>query len=458
MSIHHFSLQTTFAVDLPTLFAWHERPGALERLVPPWDPLRVMAKDGHIQTGARVDLRLQAGPLPIPWRARHTAYQRNAFFRDEQERGPFRSFVHTHSFTEAARGQATLTDTIAFEPPLGRLGDLFSGFLQRQLAQTFRYRHHLLAEDLLAHQNAPGGPRTFLISGASGVVGDALIPFLTTGGHRVIKLVRRPAAGPHELFWDPRQGELDLGGVKHIDVVIHLAGENIGTSRWSAAKKKRILDSRIMGTRLLAEKIAARGQKPQAFLSASAIGFYGHRRDEMLTEESGVGPDFISQVCAAWEAAAQPAATAGIRLALLRIGVALTPKGGALQTMLGPARFGIIGSLGSGDQYVSWLSINDLVWAIHHIALASDLHGPVNICAPSPLTNRDFVTILAAKRGRIPLPAIPAGLLRLRFGAMADEVPLASTRVRPEKLLASGFRFRYPSLDAALDYLLGTIA
>ena len=457
MSLHHFSQQSTFAVDRPTLFAWHERPGALERLIPPWDPLRVIRKDGHIQVGARVDLLMKAGPFPVPWRARHTGYEQNTYFQDVQERGPFRKFIHTHSFRAESAGHSSLNDSIDFELPLGRMGDLFAGFIDKQLNQTFKYRHHLVAEDLLAHQGKTTPPLIFLISGASGVVGRSLIPFLTTGGHRVIKLVRRQPVAEDELFWNPSHGELDLSAHKHIDVVIHLAGENIGDSRWSADKKKRIIDSRILGTRLLAEKIVGRSQRPQAFLSASAIGFYGHRQDEFLTEESSGGDDFISKVCAAWEDAASPAKDAGVRLALLRIGVALTPKGGALQTMLGPAKFGIIGALGSGSQYMSWLSINDLIWAIHHIVFTEELKGPINICAPEPLSNRDFVKILAAQIGRPTLPAIPAALLRLRFGDMANEIPLASTRVMPEKLLASGFRFRYPSLDNALNYLLGTI-
>lgn len=457
MTVHHFSKQSTFAVDRQRLFAWHERPGALERLIPPWDPLRVIRKDGHIKEGAQVNLLMKAGPLPVPWQARHTGYERPAYFRDEQQRGPFRQFIHTHRFEEHSPQSSSLIDTIDYELPLGRIGDLFAGFIDKQLQATFAYRHHILVEDLLAHQGHSAQPRTFLISGASGVVGRSLIPFLTTGGHRVLRLVRRQAIGDDELFWDPLHGKLNLDGLDHVDVVIHLAGENIGSGRWSPAKKKRIIDSRILATRLLAEKIAARSQKPQAFLSASAIGYYGHRHDEVLTEESCAGTDFISQVCADWEEAAQPAAKAGIRLALLRIGVALTPKGGALQTMLGPAKFGVIGPLGPGSQYMSWLSISDLIWAIHHIAFTDSLHGPINICAPQPLSNRDFVTTLAAKLGRPTLPAIPAALLRLRFGAMADEIPLASTRVMPEKLLASGFRFRYPSLGNALDYLLGTI-
>ncbi len=457
MSLHHFRRQSPFDVDLQTLFAWHERPGALERLIPPWDPLRVLHNDGHLQAGARVDLLLKVGPVPVPWRARHTGYKRNSFFRDEQERGPFRQFIHTHGFREESAGRATLIDTIDYELPLGPVGDLFAGRLARQLHQTFNYRHHLLAEDLRAHQGSTTPPLTFLISGATGVVGRSLIPFLTTGGHRVITLVRQRPIGPDELFWNPLLGELDLSSLQQIDVVIHLAGENIATGRWHDAKKRRILESRVLGTRLLAEKTAARRQKPQAFLSASAIGFYGHRQDEILSEKSPGGMNFISRVCAEWEGATQTVRRAGVRVALLRIGVALTPKGGALQTMLGPARLGIIGPLGTGSQYMSWIAINDLVWAIHHIVFNAALEGPINICAPTPLTNREFVNILAAKMGRRTLPAIPAGLVRLCFGAMADEIPLASTRVRPEKLLASGFGFRYRSLDQALDYLLSAL-
>lgn len=207
----------------------------------------------------------------------------------------------------------------------------------------------------------------------------------------------------------------------------------------------------------MARRIAARRQKPQAFLSASAIGFYGDRQDQIVTEEDGMGNGFLAHLCAEWEAAARPVEQVGIRLVQMRIGIALTPKGGALKTLLGPARFGLIGPLGNGDQYMSWLSINDLIWAIHHIIVTDTLHGPVNICGPEPLTNGDFCKILAAKIGRVSLPAIPAWLLRLRFGEMANEVPLASSLVQPRKLLASGFRFRYPCLDTALDYLLGTM-
>ncbi|MEN8256783.1 MAG: TIGR01777 family oxidoreductase [Thermodesulfobacteriota bacterium] len=457
MSLHHFSKQSTFPAGLKTLFAWHERPGALERLIPPWDPLRVIRKDGHIKEGAQVDLLMKAGPLPVPWRARHTGFEQDDFFRDEQERGPFRHFSHTHSFQGQSTNNSTLIDSIDFELPLGKLGDLFAGFIQKQLSQTFKYRHHILAEDIAAHQGNTAEALTFLISGASGVVGRNLTPFLTTGGHRVLKLVRRHPVDQDEIFWDPDHGVLNISDSQQIDVVVHLAGENIDSGRWSAEKKRRIIDSRIRGTRLLAEKMAQRLQKPRAFLSASAIGFYGNRHHDLLTEKSPMGTDFISEVCADWEAAALPAQEAGIRLALLRIGVALTPKGGALQAMLGPAKFGIIGALGSGRQYMSWLSINDLIWAIHHIAMQEELGGPINICAPEPLPNRNFIKILAAKIGRPLIPAIPASLLRLRFGEMADEIPLASTRVMPEKLLASGFRFRYPSLGTALDYLLGTI-
>lgn len=456
-SLHHFCRQSIMPVDLTTLFAWHERPGALERLIPPWDPLQVVKKDNHIKKGARVTLRMQVGPIPLAWQALHTDYEPLAFFRDEQQRGPFRSFIHTHRFLPGPHQHAILQDTIEYQLPLGPLGNLLQPFIQRQLSRTFHYRHHILHQDLLAHGTGRQKPLTFLISGAAGVVGRSLVPFLTSGGHRVIRLVRRQASGPDEIFWDPEQGILELDQLEKLDVVIHLAGENIAGHRWTMAKKKRIIESRTKGTGLLARRIAARRQKPQAFLSASAIGFYGDRQDQIVTEADPMGNDFISHVCAEWEAATRPVAQVGIRLVQMRIGIALTPKGGALKTILGPARLGLIGPLGSGSQYMSWLSINDLIWAIHHVAMTETLHGPVNICGPEPLTNSDFCRILAAKIGRVCLPAIPAWLLRLRFGEMANEIPLASTRVQPRKLLASGFCFRSPCLDTALDYLLGTM-
>lgn len=452
-----FTHTSSISASVERAFEWHERPGALERLVPPWDPLQVLSASSGIEVGAKVRLLMKAGPFPVNWQALHTQYEKNKCFVDIQARGPFTKFHHHHIFHKQEETTSTLEDKIEFEMPMGWLGNLFSSKIHRQLEQIFRYRHHILRNDLWRHGRNTEKPCTILISGAGGMLGSALVPFLTTGGHNVVKLVRRTPKNENELFWDPRNAILDLSPLKKIDFVIHLAGENIGNARWSKEKKEQMLSSRIQGTALLSSTLAKREQKPRALLSASAIGFYGNRGGEELDEESTVGQDSISSICNQWEDATIDAQKAAIRVALLRIGVVLSPKDGALRKMLLPTQLGLGGPMGNGRQIVSWISINDLVWAIHHIMFDPSLYGPINVNAPHPVSNAEFVTILATKLHRASLFRVPSAVILALFGEMGREIVLSSTNVIPRKLLDSGFEFRYPNLDEALTYLLGII-
>ena len=295
-----------------------------------------------------------------------------------------------------------------------------------------------------------------LISGSSGLVGTALMPVLTGNGHEVVRLVRsQPSPGASEVRWDPEAGQIDAAGLKGVDAGVHLAGESIAAGRWTGAKKARILESRVKGTRLIAETLAGLNPVPKVLVGASAVGYYGDRGEETLREESDSGSMFLSDVCRQWEAATEPAAAAGVRVVLLRSGIMLSATDGALPRLLTPFRLGVGGTLGSGKQFMSWIAIDDVVGVIMHALTTEALRGPVNGVAPQPVTNREFTKTLGRVLGRPTLFPMPAFAARLAFGQMADELLLASQRVESARLLASGFQFRFPDLEGALRHLLG---
>jgi uncharacterized protein (TIGR01777 family) len=294
-----------------------------------------------------------------------------------------------------------------------------------------------------------------LITGASGLIGSAVVSFLTTHGHSVTRLVRsQPRPGERTVHWEPMTGISDVNALKGVDAVVHLAGENIA-ERWTAAKKVNIRDSRVKGTQVLCEALTRLVPAPKVLVSASAIGYYGDRGEENLTEESAPGSGFLAEVCRAWEGATEPARQKGIRVVPLRLGMVLSSTGGALAKMLPPFRLGLGGVLGSGRQYMSWIALDDAVSVIHHAIVTEALQGPTNAVAPQAVTNQEFTKTLGKVLGRPTVVPLPAFAARLLFGEMADELLLASTRVQPAKLLASGYSFRYPGLEGALRHLLG---
>jgi uncharacterized protein (TIGR01777 family) len=298
-----------------------------------------------------------------------------------------------------------------------------------------------------------------IVTGASGLIGRALVSSLSKQGHQLTALVRREskhkaAADVTEVQWNPAAGELDAARLVGHDATVHLAGEPIASGRWTEQKKRRIVESRVQSTRLLAETLARLQTRPRAFLCASAIGYYGDRGSELLTEESAPGVDFLSRVCREWEAACEPARAAGIRTVNLRIGVVLSRKGGALAQMLTPFKLGLGGRIGNGWQYMSWIALDDVVGAIEHALTDESLAGPVNVVAPQPVKNVEFTKTIGRVLGRPTLLPMPTFALRLALGEMADELLLASTRVEPTRLKASGYQFKYPQLEPALSHLL----
>jgi len=293
---------------------------------------------------------------------------------------------------------------------------------------------------------------TYLISGATGFIGGALVESLRADGHKILRLTRHSAAARDRVRWDPEAGQIDRAALTAagIDVVINLAGEPIA-QRWTESRKRRIWDSRVLGTGALARALAELHTKPRVFVSGSAIGYYGaHRGDEVLDERSAAGIDFLSETAKAWERAAGPASDAGIRTVSSRTGVVLGAHGGALAKMLLPFRLGMGGRLGNGKQWMSWISLEDTVRALRFLADATSLTGPVNLVAPAAVSNADFTRALGRVLRRPALIPVPAFVLRLLFGTMADNTVLASQRVVPEKLTGAGFEFRHPLLEDAL--------
>lgn len=295
-----------------------------------------------------------------------------------------------------------------------------------------------------------------LVTGASGLVGSAVVAFLKSHGHEVSRLVRTsPPSGSSDVFWDPARGTITTPALEGFDAVVHMAGENIATGRWSAAKKGRIYDSRVQGTCLLCEALAQLVKPPKVLVSASAIGYYGDRGDRIMTEDSRPGTDFLADVCREWEAATALAAECGIRVVSLRIGVVMTPAGGALHKMLTPFKLGGGGVIGNGQQYMSWVALDDVVGIVHHALTTESLQGPVNAVAPNPVTNHEFTKTLGRVLKRPTLFPMPGLAAKALFGEMAEALMLSSTRVDASRIGESGYTFQYPELDGALRHLLG---
>jgi hypothetical protein len=456
------SISYSSVVNAPIdeVFGWHTRPGALTRLAPPWQPVRVGQEATSLRDGRAV-LLLPGG---VRWVAEHQpdGYDPPRQFVDQLVSGGLSSTAlfsktlsrvltwrHVHGFHEAAVPGTTRVED-----------DLQTTVPEAALRQMFGYRHRQLAADLKAQQWARARqpePLTVAVTGSSGLIGTALTALLTTGGHRVIRLVRHPASGDNERQWDPDRPAPDL--LDGVDAVIHLAGAGIA-GRFTEAHKREVRDSRIGPTRALAE-LAATGARNggglKAFISASAIGYYGAARgDEVLTETSSRGSDFLADVVADWEAATQPAADAGLRTVQVRTGIVQSPKGGTLRLLFPLFEAGLGGRIGDGRMWTSWIGIDDLADVYLRALVDPALSGPVNAVAPDPVRNADYTKTLGRVLRRptvIPVPGFGPRLLLGEEGAR--EMAEASQRVRPDALLTAGHAYRYTRLEPALRHVLG---
>ena len=451
-----FEQSSTFNHSVQELFNWHAREGAFQRLAPPWTPIKLEHFEG-IEDGNRAIIRLGRPPASIRWVAEHQDYEQGRKFVDVQIKGPFKAWKHEHLMEPAGTEQSTLTDAITYQLPTGKLGELLAGgLLEKQLSRQFSYRHRITNQDLGLHARLNKDKKVLRIAmtGSSGLIGRNLTALLTTGGHEVIPMTRYKSV--NGIYWSYERGEIEKEKLERVDAVIHLAGEPVFAPRWTSAKKKRIYESRINSTRLIAEALAGLNNPPGVFLVASAIGFYGNRGSVEVTEEDTCDPlSFLSSVCKDWEAAALAARDANIRTAFLRIGLVLSPQGGALPKMLPLFKAGLGGRLGPPSQFYSWILLDDILGAIYFALLNNNVCGPINLTAPNAVTAEEFANVLGdVLRRPVWLPA-PVSLIKGAMGEMARETLLMSNRVKPAKLEENGYTFLYPELKTGLKHILG---
>lgn len=448
---------STLSASPDEVFNWHARPGAFQRLTPPWAPVRLASFEG-IGDGDQAVIRLGFGPLSVRWVAEHHSVEPGRQFADRQVQGPFAAWNHVHRMDPTATGGTRLTDQLTYQPPLGPIGRWLNTIVGgSELDRQFAYRHRITRQDLALHQryNPDSRRMRVAISGASGLIGSALAAFLSTGGHEVYRLVRRRPTGPHEIYWNAVDQEVEAHKLEGMDAVVHLAGENV-FGLWTRRKRHRIYESRARGTRLLAEALAALDAPPEVLILASAVGYYGDQGTGLVPESTpSRGGGFLAAVCRAWEAAAAPATAAGIRTVHPRIGIVLTPAGGALQLLAPAFSLGLGGRVGAADQYVPWITLDDVVGAFYHLLFTRDAAGPFNLTAPAPARMDTFTHTLAAVLRRPALLHMPASVVRRVAGEMADDMLLKSIRAVPERLQASGYPFLYPDLGAGLRHQLG---
>jgi uncharacterized protein (TIGR01777 family) len=450
-----FEWRSVMPAPADEVFAYHARPGAFSRLAPPWQKLEVLEESGDVTFG-RVAFDVWFGPLRRRWVADMGSALPGRQFVDRQVEGPFSSWEHVHRFVPIDEDRSELLDHIEYSLPAGGLTDLVGeGPAGKTLSRLFRFRHERTRLDLGRHAEWSDRPRlSVAIAGASGLMGSHLADYLTTAGHDVLRLVRGRDAGPGEAPWDPAAGALDPAALEGVDAVVNVAGVNLA-GLWTPGRKRAILDSRLQSTRTLVEAIGRMERPPAVLVNTSAVGFYGSRGDEVITESTPQGDGFLADVCRQWEAAAAPVVEAGVRLVTPRFGLVVSAAGGAFAAMLPAFRAAAGAKLSDGSQYWSWVALDDLLaaleWALHD----EQLEGAVNVTAPEPLTNAEVTRVLGRVLHRPAALSVPGFLVRKTTLGMGEEMLLASQRAAPERLRERGFRFAFPTLESALRYELG---
>ena len=436
------------------LYQYHLQPGALGRLVPPWQQVSMDGPDLGISEGLVRRIRIGPPPFALPWDALHEDFIEDEQFVDSQLKGPFRHWRHTHSFAMGADDRTLLKDSIHFEFPL----KLPLGFLlQGQLETGFDYRHRQTAADLrrINQYRSPvslaKGPALRIgVTGSSGLVGRALCSFLGVAGHVVVPLKRGYSGSTSETpIWWP---EPDTDSLEGLDAVIHLAGEPIA-KLWTKSHLEKVYFSRVEGTKRLCRALAGLKDPPRVFLSASAIGLYETDLGVNLDEDGPIGSGFLAETCQDWESAAQPAKDAGMRVCHLRIGLILSSSGGYLQMQIPPTKMGMSTTIGSGRQMQSVIDLDDIVGAFYHLLMSEKLSGPFNGTAPHPVSQARFAAELAERLKRPNLMKMPAPVLKAVLGKQASMF-LEGASVVPSRLLDSGFEFHYPTLEESLAHQL----
>jgi len=465
--MYTFKKLSSLACSQEQLFQYHANPGALNRLIPPWESVVIEKRGDSLSVNTEVVLRNSLFGIPLRWHARHTQLDAPRYFQDIQLSGPFKTWIHDHRFEEAGGDASVLQDSVQYEMKIEPFGKLGLPLVRSKLEAMFAYRHDTTKADLMLQaflRERVGNKRMRVgITGSSGLIGRRLVDLLSVLGHHVVRILRpssqdRPldfALNAESVVWSEASGFSNPGAMEGLDAVVHLSGQGIASSRWNNATKQAIRNSRVQGTRSLVEGLCKLGSPPKALVCASGVGVYGDREAEVLDESAPAGNDFLADLARDWEEAAMEYERSGNRVAIGRLGIALHPQHGALAKLLLPFRFGLGGILGSGRQYWSWIHVDDAAAAFLYLAANEQCHGPTNLVAPEQTDNRTFVRTLGKVLHRPTLLPVPAFALRMIVGEMADAMLLASTRAECKKLSDTGFPFRARTLESCFKHLLG---
>ena len=430
--------------------------------------MEIIDNTGGINNNDNSIFRIKLGPITFKWVAKHFGYIHNLQFQDKIIKGPFKKWIHTHSFIPQGENQCIIEDKIDYMPRFGKIGSkIIQKRIQNYLNQLFIYRERILVNDTILEKMTREKGKNILITGSQGLIGSSLIPLLTNiGGHKITRLVRKinnnnmyirsttNKEDKKSIFWYPEHDKLDHNELEGFDIIIHLAGENI-FGRWTDIKKQRIFHSRVGSTKLLAKSLTKLSNPPSLLICASAIGYYGDRPNEYITEDSIPGKGFLSEVCQKWEKATQDVTEIGIRVVNTRFGVVLTPKGGILQKLLSPFKLGLGITIGNKDQYISWVSIEDVIKSIFYSITNTSIKGPVNVVSPKPITNLEFSDTLKKIFNPKLSMSINQNIPKLIFGEMSKEVFSTNTYVIPKRLISTGYKFFDSELEDSLRFLLG---
>lgn len=464
-----FNKTSTLPYDQQTVFGYHSQLGAIDRLIPPWERVKILKRNDSLQVGSEVLLQQSLGPLKMEWLARHTAFDPPNRFQDQQLRGPFKSWVHDHIVESVSDQSSKLTDSVVYELPYGPAGRLGGPWIARKISSMFSYRHQttLLDLNLVSHLRSlvsGNAPVRIGIAGSSGMIGRRVCALASIAGIEVVRIVRPGASSSdadvpsHKITELSPQGFADQVAVEGLDAVIHLGGFGIADRRWTATTKEKILSSRVESTKSLVHCLRTLKSPPRKFVCASGIGAYGDRGEDVCSDlnasqELRAGDSFLEHVSRLWEDAASDFSDRGT-VCIGRLAMAIHPLQGALSKMIPVFRMGLGGPMGSGKQYWSWIHVDDAASAFLHMAINPTSSGVYNLSSPEPLTNSEFSRVLAHKLGRWSLFPAPKFGLKLMLGQMADELLLASVRALPDRLESELFPFRARTLSDALGLLL----
>lgn len=447
--------QSEIQASLQELFDYHNHPLAFQRLLPPWEKIKVIHKDPGLEVGCKTHIQIPIiGKLKKDFIVKHTECDVPVGFTDEQVLGPFRSYRHNHIFTEK-KGKTFLIDHMEYELPGKFFGHMIGGwYVKRSFKRMFRYRHKLISEDFKHMSKEKNKPRyKVLISGSHGFVGKQLSCALSIFGFDVHHLVRKQSNNPKEVFWDLKKKILDSKKLEGFDYVIHLSGESIAGKRWSRSRRKKIFNSRVQSTEFLASKLESLQTPPKGFFVASGINFYGRKARDADENTKGGEKGFLTDLAKAWEKASQTF-TKG-RVINMRFGMVLGLRGGALKAMVSAFQKNLGAVFGSGEQHISWIVIDDLIYQIYHLLCDETASGPYNFVSPNPVTNAEFSKMLAKILNKALFLKIPEFFIKLIFGKQGKELLLSDLKIIPKRFQEKQAYFSYPTLFDALKHLFG---